>query len=83
MSTLVLDTPRVTTLSKGWIISKRDDLIWLVGGSLVGYFALLAFSAGVPILTLYLVWSLLIDGPHLSLLPAARISIRVRGQGLG
>lgn len=65
MSTLILDAPRAATLSKGWIVSKWNDLAWFVGASLVGYFALLAFSAGIPVLALYLIWNLLIDGPHL------------------
>ena len=65
MSTAILEARQAAVTSKGWIISKHEDLAWFVGGSLVGYFALLAFSAGVPILTLYLIWNLLIDGPHL------------------
>lgn len=65
MSTLILENSRTSALSTSWIISKHDDLAWFVGGSLVGYLALLAYSAGVPVLTLYLIWSLLIDGPHL------------------
>jgi hypothetical protein len=64
MSTLILDVPRLSSLSKGWIISKREDLIWFIGSSLLGYVALAALVSGLPVATTFLLWMLFIDGPH-------------------
>lgn len=47
-----------------WIVSRRDDLIWFVGTSLVGYLALALLSAGVSLTLLTAVWLLGVDGPH-------------------
>jgi len=47
-----------------WIISRQDDLIWLIGTALVGYLALGLLSAGVSLTLLTAVWLLGVDGPH-------------------
>jgi len=48
-----------------WIINKREDLIWFIGSALVGYLALAAALAGMPVLTSIVLWTLIVDGPHL------------------
>lgn len=49
-----------------WLDGPRIDLPFYLGGALVGWAALLAHAvAGVPAVTLYLVWILFLDGPHL------------------
>lgn len=63
MSTAILTSDAVT--SPQWIISKREDLTWFVGSSLIGYFALAALFAGFPATTFVLVWGLALNGPHL------------------
>jgi hypothetical protein len=57
-----LAAPRLTRAN--WIISGKQDLIWFIGSSLVGYLALLLMVAGFPITPLFLVWLIGIDGPH-------------------
>lgn len=48
-----------------WIIGRRTDLAYLIGGAVVAY-ALLAAHVllGVAAVTIYMVWVLAIDGPH-------------------
>lgn len=65
MSTATLAVPRAYSLSQGWIIGKRDDLTWFIGSSLIGYAGLAAIMAGLPIAPFLLVWSLVLNGPHL------------------
>jgi hypothetical protein len=65
MST-VLSTNTITLSRTNWIISKRSDLLWFIGGPLAGYVALaLAMltpeSVFVPFM---LVWAWGIQGPH-------------------
>lgn len=64
MSTLILDTPRASTLATGWIISKREDLFWFVGSSVIGLAVFVALLNGLPVLSTFLLWMILIDGPH-------------------
>jgi hypothetical protein len=47
-----------------WIISKRDDLVWFIGSSLISYIALSLMATGFPITPLYLFWMMGVDGPH-------------------
>jgi hypothetical protein len=85
MSTANILTPSyaVSTTSPGWIISKRDDLTWFIGGSAVGYAALLALMAGFPILTAMLIWNLAIDGPHVFATASRTYFDKVARQRLG
>ena len=47
-----------------WIISKREDLTWFIGSSVVSYAALAMLVAGFPILPLQIFWFFGVDGPH-------------------
>lgn len=48
-----------------WVISRRADLAWLIGGALVAWAMLAAHVLfGVAAVTLYMLWVLVIDGPH-------------------
>ena len=53
------------TAAPAWVIGRASDLAWLIGGALVSYALLAAHVvAGVPAVTLYALWVLTIDGPH-------------------
>lgn len=53
------------TPASGWVISRASDLAWLIGGALVAHALLAAHLVfGVAAVTLYVVWVLAIDGPH-------------------
>jgi hypothetical protein len=62
MSTLVMEPTGLSC--EGWLISKREDLTWFIGGSLIGYLAFLGLVWGIPLVPVLIAWSLLIDGPH-------------------
>lgn len=63
-STLILETPAISTASTGWIINKREDLTWFIGSSLMGLAVFVALLNGLPVLSTFLLWMILIDGPH-------------------
>ncbi len=48
-----------------WIINKKTDLIWFIGGALSGYF-LLFLNAGLgwDMISIWFIWVTLIDTPH-------------------
>ena len=52
------------SVKQDWIIGRSQDLIWFIGSSLLGYLALFAFTAGIQLLTVFLIWRLIVDGPH-------------------
>src|SRR6185436_870462 len=57
---------RATTWRTGWIISNRDDLLWLIGSVGASYAMLLVYRLlGVPALLLIVTWVMLFDGPHI------------------
>lgn len=62
MSTAVLTAPPCPP----WLISKRDDLLWFVGGSFLGYglFAVAATLGWMPGPAV-IIWSLLLNAPHI------------------
>lgn len=64
MSAVILDRP--VRIGSDWIISRRDDLAWFVGGPLAGYLALgLAMLAPSSVFTPFtLFWTFCINGPH-------------------
>lgn len=65
MSTTTLDIPRAHSLSQGWIIGKRDDLTWFIGGSLIGLMVLAsAVSLGKTPGPIAVLWSILLNAPH-------------------
>ena len=48
-----------------WIIGRASDLTFLIGGALVAYAFLVAHVVfGVAAVTIYMLWVLAIDGPH-------------------
>ena len=59
-SVVSLPAPWRTT----WIISKRDDLTWFIGSAAVSYLAFGLMATGFPIMLIYLIWLIGIDGPH-------------------
>ena len=57
---------RATTWRTAWIISARDDLLWLIGSVGASYAMLLVYRLlGVPALLLTVTWVMLFDGPHI------------------
>ena len=55
--------PRVISLR--WIISARDDLIWLIGSVLSSYALLILYVSGIiPLVPMVAAWAILIDAPH-------------------
>ncbi len=48
-----------------WIISARDDLVWLIGSVLSSYALLVLYVSGViPLVPMVALWAILIDAPH-------------------
>ena len=61
----VLTTAQPRAVSLRWIISARDDLVWLIGSVLSSY-ALLALYVGgiIPLVPMVALWAIFIDAPH-------------------
>lgn len=52
-------------VSDGWIINRRDDLVWFIGSVVVSYAFLFAnLALGVSLAILTWIWALGFDGPH-------------------
>ena len=48
-----------------WIISARDDLVWLIGSVLSSYALLVLYVSGIiPLIPMVALWAILIDAPH-------------------
>ncbi len=61
----VLAKPQTRAISLRWIISARDDLVWLIGSVLSSYALLVLYVAGViPLVPMVALWAILIDAPH-------------------
>ena len=55
--------PRAISLR--WIISARDDLIWLIGSVWSSYALLALYVTGIiPLVPMVALWAILIDAPH-------------------
>jgi hypothetical protein len=55
--------PRALTMR--WIISARDDLIWLIGSVVSSYALLVLYVTGIiPLVPMVALWAILIDAPH-------------------
>jgi len=55
--------PRALTMR--WIISARDDLVWLIGSVLSSYALLVLYVSGIiPLIPMVALWAILIDAPH-------------------
>jgi hypothetical protein len=67
MATPAIAVPaeRAHRVAPAWIIGRTSDLAWLIGGALVAYGLLAAhLFLGVAAVTIYMMWVLAIDGPH-------------------
>jgi hypothetical protein len=52
-------------MSLRWIISARDDLVWLIGSVASSYLLLILYVKGVlPLVPMVALWAILIDAPH-------------------
>jgi hypothetical protein len=64
-ATEVFSFTRSRILSVRWIISARDDLIWLIGSVLSSYALLVLYVSGIlPLVPMVALWAILIDAPH-------------------
>src|SRR5258708_23054359 len=77
------NAPLAGRLPARWIISKREDLTWFIGSSLVSYVALGLMAAGFPVLPIQLIWFFLIDGPHVASTVTRTYFDRAERQKLG
>lgn len=65
---VAVDEGRQNVIALGWIINKRDDLIWFIG-SVVASYAFLAANlflvkVGLSVMIVTWIWALGFDGPH-------------------
>lgn len=55
-------------IAQGWIINKRDDLIWFIGSVITSYAFLAAnlmlVKLGLSVMIVTWIWALGFDGPH-------------------
>jgi len=62
---VTVNESRRDLISRGWIINKKDDLIWFIGSVAASYGLLFAnIKFGVSIAILVWIWALGFDGPH-------------------
>jgi hypothetical protein len=47
-----------------WIVSRRFDLTWFIGGAGAGYALLALHVAGVDMVAVWFAWFVLLDSPH-------------------
>ncbi|HKA19420.1 MAG TPA: hypothetical protein VKN18_14115 [Blastocatellia bacterium] len=69
MATAVaVDKDQQQLISLGWIINKRDDLIWFIGSVITSYAFLVAnlilVRIGLSVMIVTWIWALGFDGPH-------------------
>ena len=61
----VITQSTTSAISLRWIISRRDDLIWLIGSVLSSYLLLVLYVNGfIPLVPMVALWAILIDAPH-------------------
>ncbi len=64
-SATVIDKTRDSALALRWIISARDDLVWLIGSVASSYLLLVLYVSGIlPLVPMVALWAILIDAPH-------------------
>jgi hypothetical protein len=64
-SATVIDKTRDRAITLRWIISARDDLVWLIGSVASSYLLLLLYVSGIlPLVPMVALWAILIDAPH-------------------
>jgi hypothetical protein len=60
-----IDRVQPRAISLRWIISARDDLVWLIGSVLSSYLLLFLYVKGLlPLVPMVALWAILIDAPH-------------------
>src|SRR6202158_6330445 len=65
MATEVITRAHAGVISLRWIISARDDLVWLIGSVASSYLLLILYVKGIlPLVPLVAGWAILIDAPH-------------------
>src|ERR1700730_7323839 len=65
MATEVITRAHAGVISLRWIISARDDLVWLIGSVASSYLLLILYVKGIlPLVPMVAVWAILIDAPH-------------------
>jgi len=61
----VIERAEPRAVSVRWIISARDDLVWLIGSVASSYLLLILYVKGVlPLVPMVALWAILIDAPH-------------------
>jgi hypothetical protein len=61
----VIDRAQARAISLRWIISARDDLVWLIGSVASSYLLLVLYVNGIlPLIPMVVLWAILIDAPH-------------------
>ena len=61
----VIERAEPRAVSVRWIISARDDLVWLIGSVVSSYLLLVLYVKGVlPLVPMVALWAILIDAPH-------------------
>src|SRR5687767_14209328 len=61
----VITQSTTSAISLRWIISARDDLIWLIGSVVSSYLLLILYVNGlIPLVPMVALWAILIDAPH-------------------
>ncbi len=54
-----------SAISLRWIISARDDLVWLIGSVASSYLLLVLYVKGIlPLVPMVALWAIMIDAPH-------------------
>jgi hypothetical protein len=65
---VAVDEGRKELLAVGWIINKKDDLIWFIGSVVTSYAFLAAnlvlVKLGLSVMIMTWIWALGFDGPH-------------------
>jgi hypothetical protein len=63
-----IEKSRQSAIANGWIINRKDDLIWFIGSVVVSYAFLganlLLLEYGLPVMIVTWIWALGFDGPH-------------------
>ncbi|MGH9932560.1 MAG: hypothetical protein ACREA9_25435 [Pyrinomonadaceae bacterium] len=61
----VIERAEPRAVSVRWIISARDDLVWLIGSVASSYLLLVLYVKGIlPLVPMVALWAILIDAPH-------------------
>jgi len=61
----VIERAQPRAVSVRWIISARDDLVWLIGSVASSYLLLILYVKGIlPLVPMVALWAILIDAPH-------------------